>query len=259
MSHRFIPGIASQSLGNPQHHGIHDKLQAAAAAGLGSIEIFFEDIAQLAQHFHHDPNVLALQFQPTSTHIRPGSSYQDEVILRCAQQIRQWCSDTTPRSLEVICLQPFMHYEGLLDAHAHEERIKKLEISTGIWLSRDDQYWVTNGLNKISGFELSVLAKAKSPLLVRLPAPCFSVFSWVGEVTCYSSHFCLASVCPATQLHQAKRLLWRTAWTTLNWEAVSYLTQQCHVAHWLRATTAYPPWSSTVRTIQVSAVRGPES
>lgn len=128
MSHRFIPGIASQSLGNPQYHGIHTKIQAAAAAGLGSIEMFYEDIAQLAQRFHHDANTLASRFHTTPARTTPGFSYDDEVLLSCASQIRQWCSETTPHSLEIICLQPFMHYEGLLDGALREERMNKLHL-----------------------------------------------------------------------------------------------------------------------------------
>lgn len=128
MSHKFIPGIASQSLGSPQYHCIQDKLQAAAAAGLRSIEIFYEDIAQLAQKFHHNPSVLAPRFQPRPACTAPGFSYQDEVLLSCAQQIRQWCLDTTPHSLEIICLQPFMHYEGLLDEAVRDEKMRKLEL-----------------------------------------------------------------------------------------------------------------------------------
>lgn len=128
MSHKFIPGIASQSLGNPQYHGIHAKLEAAATAGLRSIEIFYEDIAQLAKQFHHDPNVLAPRFQPTPACTTPGFSYQDEVLLSCSGQIRQWCFDTTPHSLEVICLQPFMHYEGLLDEGVRDGKMRKLEL-----------------------------------------------------------------------------------------------------------------------------------
>lgn len=128
MSHKFIPGIASQSLGNPQHHSILAKLQAAAGAGLRSVEVFYEDIAQLAKQFHHDPNVLAPRFQATAASAAPGFNYQEQVLLSCASQIRQWCYDTTPHSLEVICLQPFMHYEGLIDDQARENRMRKLEL-----------------------------------------------------------------------------------------------------------------------------------
>jgi len=190
MSHKFIPGIASQSLGNPQYHGIRDKLQAAAAAGLRSIEIFFEDIAQLAQQFRHDPTVLALHFQPTPTHIRLGFSHQDEVLLSCAQQIRQWCSDTTPHRLEIICLQPFMHYEGLLDVNAHEERMKKLEL----WSQIAKQLGTTliqipsNFLSEqeCSGDRARIVADLKK--VAEIGAQQVPVIRFAYEALCWGTH-----------------------------------------------------------------------
>lgn len=105
MSHLFIPGIASQSLGCPQQHSIKEKLEAAASVGLRSVEIFFEDIRQLARRQHNDPDDQAAQ-------------------LSAAHQIGQWCR-TLP--IEIICLQPFMHFEGLLNPAERESRFEKLK------------------------------------------------------------------------------------------------------------------------------------
>jgi 4-hydroxyphenylpyruvate dioxygenase len=43
--------------------------------------------------------------------------------LAAARQIRQLC---TVRHLEIVCLQPFMHYEGLVDRAAHARRLRDL-------------------------------------------------------------------------------------------------------------------------------------
>lgn len=129
MSYRFIPGIASQSLGNPQHHGIYKKLQAAASCGMRSVEIFFEDIEQLAQAFEADQNVIDPKFQIPLTqqqyrHLKP----HQHILLQCASQIRQWCFESYPNapSLDIICLQPFMHFEGLIDRAERASRFEKL-------------------------------------------------------------------------------------------------------------------------------------
>ena len=129
MSHRFIPGIASQSLGNPEHHNIKDKLQAAAAAGLRSVEVFFEDIERLAVAHQHYSDVLEPRFQPTSNNPNfRAFSKEQQVRLACARQIQQWCLEAYPGapSLDIICLQPFMHFEGLLDYSEREQRFQKL-------------------------------------------------------------------------------------------------------------------------------------
>ena len=105
MSSRFIGGIATQSLGCPQHHNLHEKLQATALAGLSSVEIFFEDIRQLVDAVKSDPSILS---PPLRTNIHTQD--QDRSItLACARQIRHWC---TSHNLSVICLQPMMHFEG---------------------------------------------------------------------------------------------------------------------------------------------------
>lgn len=129
MSHRFVSGIASQSLGCPKYHGIHKKLQAAAHAGLGSVEIFFEDIEQLAQAYEADKNVIDERFQTSLTQQQYQRFNQHQhVLLQCASQIRQWCLESYPgaSSLDIICLQPFMHFEGLLDQEERASRFEKL-------------------------------------------------------------------------------------------------------------------------------------
>lgn len=129
MSYKFIPAIASQSLGCPRHHSIKDKLQAAASVGLGAIEIFFEDIERLANAQKLNPNTLDHRFRFVSNDSRLQKySKEQQLQLACASQIRQWCLEAYPGAskLEVICLQPFMHFEGLADLDERNRRIEKL-------------------------------------------------------------------------------------------------------------------------------------
>ncbi|KAK5104034.1 hypothetical protein LTS08_001918 [Lithohypha guttulata] len=131
MSHQFVPGIASQSLGCPQYHGIHDKLQAAAGAGLRSVEIFFEDIRQLAIAQRSNPSMIpqstrSLSRSANTQHAHLTKEQQEQLL--CARQIRGWCKEAYrgARPLDIICLQPFMHFEGLLDPQERHARFEKL-------------------------------------------------------------------------------------------------------------------------------------
>lgn len=49
----------------------------------------------------------------------------DENQLAAATEIRAMCD---ARRLDILCLQPFMHYEGLLSAEEHAQRIAKLKV-----------------------------------------------------------------------------------------------------------------------------------
>jgi 4-hydroxyphenylpyruvate dioxygenase len=96
--------IASMSLGRAWVHSITSKLDAAATQHYSGIEIFYEDLEYVAKSL-------------------PGE-LTDANQLEAARQIRQMCDD---RNLEIICLQPFMHYEGLTDRVAHAAKIEKLK------------------------------------------------------------------------------------------------------------------------------------
>lgn len=92
------PGIASMSLGHPAVHDLISKLHAAAAYGFQGIELFYEDLARLAaSKFHGD-------------------------IFSATQAVRGICDRL---SLEIICLQPFSFYEGLLDRAQSEELVNE--------------------------------------------------------------------------------------------------------------------------------------
>lgn len=68
--------------------------------GFQAIELFFEDLVDLTKSM-------------------PGGD-QPSNQLAAAAVIRQLCDD---RELSILCLQPFMHYEGLLNRELHRKRL----------------------------------------------------------------------------------------------------------------------------------------
>ncbi|KAK3192318.1 hypothetical protein K4F52_001531 [Lecanicillium sp. MT-2017a] len=104
----FKPGICTMSLGRYfAGHSLQHKLDMAQRYSLIGIELFYEDLRDVAASM-------------------PGGCTDDNQI-RAAAQIRQWCSE---RGLEIICLQPFMHYGGLIDREQHRQHLETLELWT---------------------------------------------------------------------------------------------------------------------------------
>lgn len=96
------PGISSMSLGRCYAgHGLQHKLAMAAKYGLEGIELFYED---LVDH---------------------SGGESPSALLAGAASVRQLC---TSLGLDIICLQPFMHYEGLLDRRRHAARIEEMKL-----------------------------------------------------------------------------------------------------------------------------------
>lgn len=99
----FKPSISSMSLGRAWHHSLSHKITLAARAGFAGIELFYEDLVYLAKDL-------------------PGGDC-DANQLEAAHIIRQLCDNN---NLEIISLQPFMHYEGLRDRSKHAERVEEM-------------------------------------------------------------------------------------------------------------------------------------
>ncbi|KAL2828512.1 xylose isomerase-like protein [Aspergillus cavernicola] len=81
-------GIPTMSLSRPGLHPLPDKLQSAALHGFQGIELFIDDLTHLA------------------------SSHFNNSLLAAASHTATVCKSL---SLDIICLQPFGFYEGLLD------------------------------------------------------------------------------------------------------------------------------------------------
>lgn len=92
------------------NHKLPFKLDLVQSNGFKGIEIFYEDLEYLAR----DESGISASETPSS-----------EAQVHAANTIRQLCDE---RSLEVIGLQPFMHYEGLIDRYEHTKRIEKLKL-----------------------------------------------------------------------------------------------------------------------------------
>ncbi|KAJ4371141.1 hypothetical protein N0V83_004357 [Neocucurbitaria cava] len=103
----FRPALLSASLGRAWLHDFENKVQQASKYGFEGIEIFYEDLEYFAKKLH---NVDA----PT-----------DDQILVASEHMRKLVDD---QNLEVIGLQPFLFYEGLLDRQQHARLIKKIAL-----------------------------------------------------------------------------------------------------------------------------------
>jgi 4-hydroxyphenylpyruvate dioxygenase len=93
------------SLGRACAHDLHVKLDQARRYGFEGIELFYEDLEYLAKTLSGGPT--------------PAN------LIAAAKVVKQLCDD---RRLEIINLQPFMHYEGLRDRERHRERIEEMKL-----------------------------------------------------------------------------------------------------------------------------------
>lgn len=103
----FRPAILSASLGRAWLHDFEGRVQAAAKYGSEGIEIFYEDLEYLGKKLHGTDQLT------------------DEHVLATAEHMREVLDQV---DLTVICLQPFLFYEGLLDREEHARLIVKLNL-----------------------------------------------------------------------------------------------------------------------------------
>lgn len=86
------------------------KLVCAAKNGFAGIEIFYEDLEYLAREQRGSSG---------------DSAPSQEQLLAAARLLRGMCQEN---GLEVIALQPFLFYEGLVDREEHAKMIEKMHI-----------------------------------------------------------------------------------------------------------------------------------
>ncbi|OAA56097.1 3-dehydroshikimate dehydratase [Cordyceps fumosorosea ARSEF 2679] len=87
-------------------HSLEHKLDMAQKYGFRGIELFYEDLEHVAK---------AMPGQDTAAN-----------LVGAASQVRRWCD---ARKLEIICLQPFMHFGALLD----REKQKRDLATVALW------------------------------------------------------------------------------------------------------------------------------
>ncbi|KAH6895974.1 xylose isomerase-like protein [Thelonectria olida] len=104
MAHKS--SICTMSLGRCfAGHSLPHKLDMAQKYGFQGLEVFYEDLVDLAKSF-------------------PGGD-TPENQLAAARTIRQLCD---ARNLDIICIQPFMHFGGLVDRAEHRRRLQDLQL-----------------------------------------------------------------------------------------------------------------------------------
>ncbi|RMZ86729.1 hypothetical protein DV736_g6044, partial [Chaetothyriales sp. CBS 134916] len=117
MAREYIPAIATQSLGRAAHHRLEDKLLLCSRYGFKAVEIFFEDLESVARSL---PKSYPLQ--PEGASFANSSCWQEQLVA-AASYTHDLC---VQGNLEVLCLQPFMNYEGLRDRNLHQARIQEI-------------------------------------------------------------------------------------------------------------------------------------
>ncbi|KAJ5924125.1 hypothetical protein N7466_008312 [Penicillium verhagenii] len=109
---RWKQAIATISLGAANLHSISSKIEAAAQTGQEGIELFHDDLAQLAKTLRSQA--------PAAVAARTDREYE----IDAAHAIHDLCVE---RGLHILALQPFRHYEGLLDRQQHARRLDELQ------------------------------------------------------------------------------------------------------------------------------------
>jgi 3-dehydroshikimate dehydratase len=100
--------ISTMSLGRCwAGHSFEHKLDMAAKYSYHGIEVWHEDLMDLADRY---PD---------------GGATNIANQLAAAQYLRQLCA---ARNLHILCLQPFQHYEGLLDRDLHARRVDEMRV-----------------------------------------------------------------------------------------------------------------------------------
>ncbi|KAJ5160927.1 uncharacterized protein N7482_007931 [Penicillium canariense] len=125
---RWMPAIATVSLGAAHLHSLTAKIEAAVRSGQKGLELFHDDLA----HFAKTQRCHTCDEAPART----DRDYE----IDAAHAIRDLCAE---RGLRILALQPFRHYEGLIDPDQHAQRIDELK------------HWVQ--LSKILGDDLFIL------------------------------------------------------------------------------------------------------
>lgn len=88
-------------------HSFEHKMDMAAKYNYQGVEIWHEDLMDIANRY---PD---------------GGSSSVPNQLAAARYVRQLCAS---RGLHILCLQPFQHYEGLVDRARHAERVDEMQL-----------------------------------------------------------------------------------------------------------------------------------
>ncbi|KAI1450462.1 putative dehydroshikimate dehydratase [Annulohypoxylon stygium] len=111
--------IPTMSLGHcSAGHSLETKLNAAQSYGYQGVEVCWEDLEAIANQNQCDDLPIPLPIA-----MPPIGPFPSRGQITAALKIRTMCQD---RGIEIVCLQPFMQYEGLLNRLEHESRFSEL-------------------------------------------------------------------------------------------------------------------------------------
>ncbi|KAK3346859.1 xylose isomerase-like protein [Lasiosphaeria hispida] len=106
--------ITSISLGRCYAgHSLVDRLDVARSCGYQGIELVYEDLVDVARQ-------LCCEKSPS-----PADPPSGAAQMAAARVISDMCRE---RGIEIVCLQPFSQYDGLLDRGEHESRLQQLRL-----------------------------------------------------------------------------------------------------------------------------------
>ncbi|CAD0110201.1 unnamed protein product [Aureobasidium uvarum] len=108
---KYVPAIASMSLGRAWVHDFEGKMKAASGSGFQGMEIFYEDLEYVAKSL--------------SSSADQNATPSPSQLIAAAKKIKMTCDEN---NLRVIGLQPFLFYEGLKDRQQHDRLIEKLHV-----------------------------------------------------------------------------------------------------------------------------------
>ncbi|KAJ9261851.1 hypothetical protein DTO195F2_3839 [Paecilomyces variotii] len=114
----FRPAIATISVGAPDIHPLKKKLDVISTNGFSGIELFYDDLHQVAKELQRRDSRTPVD---TSQQDNNTTDYYD---IKAAFQIKNLCEQ---RGLQIVSLQPFRNYEGLLCKDEQARRIKELQ------------------------------------------------------------------------------------------------------------------------------------
>lgn len=103
----YRPAILSASLGRAAQHDFDSKVRQAGKFGFKGIEIFYEDLEHIAK---------------TYSGLEVPSAAD---LISAAKHVYQVCD---AMDIDIIGLQPFLFYEGLLDRKKHDELVDKIHV-----------------------------------------------------------------------------------------------------------------------------------
>ncbi|CAK7242686.1 MAG: hypothetical protein STHCBS139747_004183 [Sporothrix thermara] len=116
-------------------HALEHRLDQAAGHGYEGIELFYDDLEYLALTLPLEPPSEILdtaKTTPTASSTATGTvalasttAPTDSQLVRAAALVRGMCEH---RKLVVLCLQPFRHFEGLVDKTARADRLSELRL-----------------------------------------------------------------------------------------------------------------------------------